>query len=349
MALDSIIVLFSIYIGYFILHPYMDVYSIPMLMMSSISLLLSHHLFALIYSLYKRAWEYASINEMLAIIKAITFSILTTAVVQLVVAQHIYVRVLFITWMFHIIFIGGSRFSWRMLRDRYINKSHDRKRTLIVGAGAAGTMVARQLLKSKDSEFRPIAFADDDIKKQKLQIYGITVKGKIKEIPLIVQKYEIDNIIIAIPSLKGKEIKRIYEQCAKTEAKTKILPMIEDVMTGKISVSQFRDVQVEDLLGREPVELDIRNISQKLTGSTVLVTGAGGSIGSISLKYYKVKYPLLRVYTMVVIVSIYATLSIFINSFWGNILLGSISLTVLFILFYKDSLYIIKNRKVLLD
>ena len=86
--------------------------------------------------------------------------------------------------------------------------------------------------------------------------------------------------MIAIPSLTKQEMKKIYEECAKTKAKTKIIPMIEDLVTGKISVNQIRDVQVEDLLGRDPVELDMSSISDKLTGKTVLVTGAGGSIGS---------------------------------------------------------------------
>ena len=91
---------------------------------------------------------------------------------------------------------------------------------------------------------------------------------------------EIENIVIAIPSLKKKELNEIFQECAKTKAKTQILPMLEDLVTGKVSVNQFRDVQVEDLLGREPVELDIEGISDYITNKVVLVTGAGGSIGS---------------------------------------------------------------------
>ena len=101
-----------------------------------------------------------------------------------------------------------------------------------------------------------------------------------QDIPSIVEKYKVENIVIAIPSLTKKEMKRIYDQCAKTNAKTKILPLIEDLVTGKVSVNHIRDVEVEDLLGREPIELDMNSISNKLTGKTVLVTGAGGSIGS---------------------------------------------------------------------
>jgi len=258
----------------------MNVYTIPMLWISSISLLISHHLFATIYRLYQKAWAYASVGELTAIVKAITFSITVTAIVQLIVTQDIYFRVLGITWMLHVILIGGSRFSWRILRDRFIAPNPNKKRTLIVGAGSAGTMVARQLLKNTDADLYPVAFVDDDPKKYKLDIYGLEVQGNSKDIPRIVEKSNIENIVIAIPSLQKQEMKKIYEECAKTKAKTKIMPLIEDLVTGKISVNQMRDVQVEDLLGREPVELDMSVISEKLTGKTVLVTGAGGSIGS---------------------------------------------------------------------
>jgi FlaA1/EpsC-like NDP-sugar epimerase len=280
MLLDSLIVLSAIYIGYFILHPYMSVYTIQALVLSSVTLLLSHHLFAFIYRLYHKAWEYASVGEMLAIIKAVTFSIVTTAVVQLIVNDNIYIRVLGITWMLHIIFIGGSRFSWRMYRDRYMKSKQTKKRALIIGAGSAGTMLVRQLLKSNDTELEPVAFVDDDPKKQKLQIYGVTVAGETKDIPELVEKHSIDNIIIAIPSLNKHEIQKIYQECSKTKVKTQIMPMIEDIVSGKVSVNQFREVEVEDLLGRDPVELDIQSISKKISGKTILVTGAGGSIGS---------------------------------------------------------------------
>ncbi|MGN7938760.1 nucleoside-diphosphate sugar epimerase/dehydratase [Virgibacillus sp. 6R] len=280
VGLDSLIVLFSVYIGYFILNPHIHIYNLQMIVIISLSLLISHHLFAFIYRLYNKAWEYASVGELVTIVKVVTFSIATTAVVQLVTNGHIYVRVLFITWLLHMCLIGGTRFSYRMVRDRIIKSKINKKNALIIGAGSAGTMLVRQLLKNNESELQPVAFVDDDPNKQKLQIYGVTVQGKTEDIPEIVLKHEIDHIIIAIPSLSKQEIQKIYQECSKTDAKTKIMPMIEDIVTGKVSVNQFRDVQVEDLLGRDPVELDIKSISKKITGKTILVTGAGGSIGS---------------------------------------------------------------------
>lgn len=182
--------------------------------------------------------------------------------------------------MLHILLIGGSRFCWRVYRDTYIKNADAKKRTLIVGAGSAGTMVARQLLNNNDTELIPIAFIDDNDKKHSLDILGIPVIGGINLIEVTVQQQNIDNIVIAIPSLSKKDLNTIFLECAKTKAKTQIIPMLEDIATGKVSVNKFRDVQVEDLLGREPVELDINSISEFITNKVVLVTGAGGSIGS---------------------------------------------------------------------
>lgn len=280
VALDSLIVLSAIYLSYITLHPTFQIFKYETLMLTSITLLLSHHIFASIYRLYNKAWEYASVGELVSIVKAVSLSIMMTAVVQQLVIQDIYFRALMLAWMLHVLLIGGSRFAWRVYRDRYIKPQVEQSRALIIGAGAAGTMLARQLLKNTDAGIKPVAFIDDDPKKYRLQIHGLSVVGGSKRISKTVETLQIDKIIIAIPSMNKEEMKKIYEQCAGTDAKTVIMPLIEDVMLGNVSVNQFRDVQVEDLLGREPVQLDSESISQKLTGKTIMVTGAGGSIGS---------------------------------------------------------------------
>ncbi|MEA3321206.1 MAG: nucleoside-diphosphate sugar epimerase/dehydratase [Bacillota bacterium] len=277
---DSLIVLTGIYFSFWMIMPNESVLSSQTLFYSSLTLIIWHHLFAYSYKLYNKAWEYASIGELMGITKAVTYSVTVTGFVQLIVDADIYVRVLIITWMLHMLLIGGSRFSWRVYRDSYYKKNKNKKRTLIVGAGAAGTMVVRQLLQNREVDLVPVAFVDDDPKKQKLQILGVPVNGGVSDIESVVDKMEIDNIIIAIPSLGKKEINIIYQECVKTDAKTKIIPMLEDLMSGKVSVNEFRDVEVEDLLGREPVKLDMASISESITGKIVLVTGAGGSIGS---------------------------------------------------------------------
>lgn len=278
--LDSTIVLCAVYLSYFILYPNVETLKLPVLLVSSLTLLSCHHLFSYIYRLYKKAWEYASTGELITIIKVVTVSIIVTAVVQLIFTGHMNIRALGITWMLHVLLIGGSRFSWRIFRDQMMNKNKEIKRTLVIGAGSAGTMVVRQLQHNLDAELKPVAFIDDDYTKHKLHILGIPVVGNFKNITKIVEKMRIQHIIIAIPSLKRDKQQHIIAECAKTEAKTQIIPKIEDIMIGKVSVNHFRDVQIEDLLGREPVKLDITSIQNKINNKNVLVTGAGGSIGS---------------------------------------------------------------------
>lgn len=277
--LDSCIVISAIFFSRFLVDATTHLFTV-LIIFTSFSILLSHHIFSFIFNLYKKAWEYASIGELLIIFKVVTYSIIFAAVLQKIVFFEINVRLLTVTWLLHILFIGGSRFCWRVFRDSHVHKNQNKNRTLIIGAGAAGTMVARQLLKNRNINLLPVGFIDDDIHKQKLDILGIPVVGGVASIEQAVQNLNIKNIVIAIPSLSRKELNAIFQECAKTAAKTQILPMLEDLVTGKVSVNQFRDVQVEDLLGREPVELDIDSISKYISGKTVLVTGAGGSIGS---------------------------------------------------------------------
>ncbi|KAB7639884.1 polysaccharide biosynthesis protein [Bacillus sp. B3-WWTP-C-10-D-3] len=280
ILLDSFIVLTAVYLSYWFIHPNILSKIPATVIISSITLLCSHHIFAAIYKLYNKAWEYASIGELKQIFKAITLSIIVTAIVQQIINHDIYVRILAIAWMLHLLLIGGSRFVWRMFRDTYIVKATDKKRTLIIGAGSAGTMVVRQLKHNKEADLYPIAFVDDDRNKQKLEIYNVPVVGTTNHIQEIVEDNDIEHIIIAIPSLNRKQINEIFEKCIKTKAKTQIVPMLEDLLDGKVSVNEVRDVQVEDLLGREPVQLDDAGIGEKITDKTILVTGAGGSIGS---------------------------------------------------------------------
>ncbi|ALC86486.1 hypothetical protein AM499_12110 [Bacillus sp. FJAT-22090] len=280
---DSCIVLFSVYIGYFLLHPIENPFTDVFLLTSSLTIFFAHHIFAMYFGLYRKVWEYASVLELLSIFKAVTLSIVVVAIVQLMIKGDILFRALSITWMLHILLIGGSRLSWKIIRDLLLsedNVNEERKRTLIIGAGSAGTMIARQLLKNVDSPLKPIAFLDDDMKKKGLEIYNIRVMGNIEMVPDVVKDLEIEHIIIAIPSLEKSKSKLLMQQCLETGIRTQTMPVIEDLLTGKVSVNEIRDVKIEDLLGRDEVELDLKSISSKLTCKKILVTGAGGSIGS---------------------------------------------------------------------
>ncbi|WP_406685941.1 polysaccharide biosynthesis protein [Rossellomorea vietnamensis] len=278
ILVDSLIVLTAVFVSKMLTGSTIQVITLPVVI-SSITMLISHQIFSMKHKLYKKAWEYASIGELLIIFKVVSYSVLSGAMVQQVALQEIQFRLLAVTWMLHLMLIGGSRFVWRVYRDTFISMVDNRKRTLVVGAGAAGTMVARQLLKN-DGDLVPVAFIDDNIRKQKLDILGIPVVGGVDRIEKAVAQYDIEHIIIAIPSLSKQELNNIFQECLKTKAKTQTLPMLEDLITGKISVNQFRDVQVEDLLGRDTVEIDMSSISEYVTNKVVLVSGAGGSIGS---------------------------------------------------------------------
>jgi FlaA1/EpsC-like NDP-sugar epimerase len=276
--IDSFLIIATIVLGSLLINEALILN--PVLLFTAATLLISHYFFSYYFKLYKKAWEYASIGELLLILKITFLSVLLAAAVQFLFTGSVYVRFFAAVWLLYVVFLGGGRFSWRVFRDTYIKKDTGKKRTLIIGAGAAGTMVARQLLNNHEAELLPAAFIDDDKKKLHLDILGVPVVGGIKDIETTVKRMNIENIIIAIPSLDKKSLNTIFQECAKTDADTKILPMLEDIVTGKISISEFREVQVEDLLGREPVKLDTKGISDYITGKVVLVTGAGGSIGS---------------------------------------------------------------------
>lgn len=278
---DSFIVLFSIYIGFFILHPMVNVFANKTLLISAITIQIAHHIFAWYYGLYRKAWAYASIGELKSIFKAVTFTIVAVMAVQLLLYQNVYLRALLLTWMLHILLIGGSRLSWRLSRDTVLRKNgKGAVPTMVVGAGEAGRMVARQLLQNPESGMRPVLFIDDDNTKTGLEIFGITVLNGTKSIPDLVKDNKIEKIIIAIPSLEKQEMASLMKICVDTGVRTQTIPRIEDLMTGKVSVNDMQDVKIEDLLGRDEVQLDLKAIADKLTNKTILVTGAGGSIGS---------------------------------------------------------------------
>nr|WP_156645378.1 nucleoside-diphosphate sugar epimerase/dehydratase [Lentibacillus sp. JNUCC-1] len=279
IVIDSIIVLSAIVASHYLVLASFNVFTISVIAFAAI-ILISHYLFSFYFKFYKKVWEYASIGELWTILKVATLAIISALMVDAIWFEPMSHRLMVATGLMYMVFLGGSRFLWRIFRDRIIPQTSDGKRTLIVGAGSAGTMVARQLLREQSQGLSPVAFIDDDFGKQQLDILSLPVAGGVKDIPNVVENFEIDHIIIAIPSLDRRDLNTIFKECAKTEAQTKILPAIEDLITGKVAFSQFRDVRVEDLLGRDPVEMDMTSIAKHITGKVVLITGGGGSIGS---------------------------------------------------------------------
>jgi FlaA1/EpsC-like NDP-sugar epimerase len=278
-AIDSLIVSFSIFLGYFILKPFYEFYPIKFLILSSVILLISHFGTAYFFGLYHRAWEYASISELMIIVRSITTSILITAtIVSLILWTHLFIRLYFITWMLHLIFIGGSRMFWRVYSKKVIGQPLKKKPTLIVGAGQSASLLLRQM---SNMAMEPVLAVDDNPNKQKMVLIdGVKVQGTIAQIPELIDKYKIQKLVVAIPSLEQSKLASINDMCNEAGIDLFKMPNINDVLSGELEVNQLKKVDVEDLLGRDPVELDMAQIAKGLTNQTVLVTGAGGSIGS---------------------------------------------------------------------
>ncbi|EJD5772108.1 polysaccharide biosynthesis protein [Staphylococcus pseudintermedius] len=282
IMVDSLIVTFSVFLGYYILEPYFQNYSRNLLLFSSVSLLITHHIYAYIFNIYHRAWEYASVTELILIVKSVTYAVLTTMfIVFLLMNGSVFIRLYLITWMMNLILIGGSRLSWRVYRRAVMKNDYKKIPTLIVGAGQGGLLLMRQMTRNPYMGIEPVAIVDDDPNKQNMSLTSnIKVEGTIDDIPSLVKRYQIKKLIIAIPTLSKARLKDISALTGNLNIEVLKMLNIENVMTGEVEVSQLKKVSVEDLLGREPVELDMHMISQGLTRQTILVTGAGGSIGS---------------------------------------------------------------------
>ncbi|SEG34326.1 nucleoside-diphosphate sugar epimerase/dehydratase [Paenibacillus sp. UNC499MF] len=287
VLIDMIIVWASIYLT-FLAHfrggiP-QEVMSVIMLytLVSGISLACAMFYF----QLYNRIWQYASVGEMVAIAKAVIVSCLVSyAVTSFLSAGEITLYMFLQNLNGILLMLGGSRFVWRVFCDNFYGSSRSRggkpaQRTLVVGAGSCGVMFVKELAHNDSFMMKPVAFVDDDPYKQKLQLHGIPVMGNRLDIPRIVEEQRIDDIIIALPSVSKTQISDIINICKTTKARLKIIPHIQEYIQGKMAANQMRDVQVEDLLGRDPIQTDLQNIADYVQNKIVLVTGAGGSIGS---------------------------------------------------------------------
>jgi FlaA1/EpsC-like NDP-sugar epimerase len=230
--------------------------------------------------LYRGIWRFASIPDLVRIAKASCLGIATIAVIQFSVnrLEGVPRSVIPLYAVLLLFLLATPRLIYRIWKDRGAALSTGR-RALIVGAGKAGEMLVRDLLRAAGTEFAPIAFVDDDPKKKGSEIHGVRVRGRCEQIPRLVQKLEIETILIAVPSATDKEMRRIVEICEGIGVPFLTLPSMQDMLSGQMS-GNLREVSIEDLLGRAPIKLDRKGIQAHLGGKRVLVTGGGGSIGS---------------------------------------------------------------------
>lgn len=238
------------------------------------------------FRLYNNLWEYASIDEVIQIVGATVLGTLGGAVFLWIIGTRLPIRVFVVSCFLLIFFMGGIRFVFRFMRQkgRAIASSQracDRPRTLVVGAGETGSLaIGRMASKDPLMPGIPIVATDDDPAKRGQRIHGVKVSGGTPDIVDLVDRYDIEQIVVAIPSSTPEERKRIYGECTKTDCRLRTLPNVRALSLDEIGDVSLRDVDVADLLGREEIVLNTRAVSGYIAGETVLVTGGGGSIGS---------------------------------------------------------------------
>ena len=239
------------------------------------------------FGCFKGWWRYVSMPDLVQIFKAnvIGTCLFVIYAVLMYRLDGIPRSVLFLDGLICFVLIGGVRFLTRAVREQYfpVLKFSDlqkKKRVLIFGAGHAGQMIAREIQSNPELGLGLVGFIDNDPFKRKTTFLGRPVLGGHADVATIVQDRQIEQIIIAIPSASGRTIQEIVRLCRQTSADFKILPGVGELINGRVSVLQARDVDLEDLLGRAPIRLDEHEISHYLHSKRVLISGAGGSIGS---------------------------------------------------------------------
>jgi FlaA1/EpsC-like NDP-sugar epimerase len=234
------------------------------------------------FGLYGRIWRHASISELITVIFAVTVSSLlvyayTFQTQPLMPPSSTYI----IAWFLNVGAAGGIRFLLRIFPRRSLNANEATSRVLIVGAGAAGTIIAKELRKQFSSYKKlPVGFIDDDPGKRHCSVIGLKVLGTREQMPALIHDHRITEIIIAIPTAAREEVKAITRIASHLPVKVNIIPGVHEFINGDISISKIRPVEIEDLLGRPEVKLDLTEIAQYIESETILITGAGGSIGS---------------------------------------------------------------------
>lgn len=233
------------------------------------------------FGLHRGVWRFSSMPDLIRITKSILFGILFIAlslflfnrldgVPRSVVPLYIFLMILLLC---------VPRFTYRFWKEK-LSYEGGGQRSLIVGAGAAGEMLARDLLSNHHSGYIPIAFVDDAKNKRRREIRGISVFGSIEQIPELIEQLNIEILLIAIPSATDTEMRRIVEICETCHVPFQTLPSVKELLSNQISQGFLRDVSISDILGREPVKLDWQAIRKHMHNQVVLVTGGGGSIGS---------------------------------------------------------------------
>jgi FlaA1/EpsC-like NDP-sugar epimerase len=233
------------------------------------------------FGLYRGVWRFASLPDLMrigrAVLAASAITFLALFILNRMAAVPRSVPLLFV--LFQLLLLAGPRLLYRWLKDHRLNLRAGEP-VLIVGAGRAGEMLARDMLRDSGQAYLPVAFVDDKLRRQGGEVHGIPVHGGTQAIPELVERLGIHLILLAVPSASAAEMQRLVALCERARRPFRTVPQLASLMSGQVSIAQLRPVSIEDLLGRNPVQLDWGGIDDGLSGRRILVTGAGGSIGS---------------------------------------------------------------------
>lgn len=239
--------------------------------------------FFVVFGLYNSLWRYVSIDELFKLIIATTLSSILIYILNVGFSFNLPRSIIFIDLILSIFLTGALRLSYRVVRRAYqnINQANDNlNRVMIIGAGDAGSMIVRELKNLVNMQYKPVVIVDDDKRKNNSVIHGVPIRNGMNDIPVLVKEYNVNEIIVAIPSLNREKLAEIVKIAQTTHCRVKTLPGINDLIDNEVTIKNIRDVSIEDLLGRDEIKLKIDEISSYLENKVVLVTGAGGSIGS---------------------------------------------------------------------
>jgi FlaA1/EpsC-like NDP-sugar epimerase len=241
-----------------------------------------------LFGLYRKLWAYASTSELILISTAVTVA---SAVFSAITLTLYITRILnfpratlLIDWLLSLVGIGGLRFAIRLLAEGRAasKKPQPRKASnvLVIGAGSAGALVVREMQKNPQLGLHPVGYLDDNPTKQKHQIHGVSVVGKITDLGRVLDHRRVDEVIMAIPSGGGNIVRLVTDVCRLKGVPFRTMPGLFELIGGKVSVNRLREVDITDLLRREPTQIQNQLVGSALSGKRVLITGAGGSIGS---------------------------------------------------------------------
>jgi FlaA1/EpsC-like NDP-sugar epimerase len=288
---DTILTILSVLSAYVLRLELIEVFSNyyrSLIWMLVISLLIKPLVYYF-FGLYRRMWIYASMRELRLVITAVSAASALVSTLMLILFNNRFFisfprSVLIIDWITSIVFIGGLRYGLRMLAEsgnsRNGIKLTKQRNTLIIGAGDAGALVAKELQKNSQLNLNPVGFLDDDTNKFNQQIHGVPVIGKIRDLAKAIETKNIQEVVIAIPSAPGSIVRIVTEVCRKVHIPFRTMPGLYELLDGKVSISRLREVDIADLLRREPTQIDDTLVGAILRNKKVLVTGAGGSIGT---------------------------------------------------------------------